>query len=234
MFVLLLTTPLLVVAEEAESALDEATPEGGDEIVEYGGGFRFDKNGWVYLHIDGEPYERGVQHGYLMAPELEELLRSLEYLAYWSTGTKWEFFVKAADDLFTDHVDEELLLELRGIADGAQAAGVDITWEEVMAWNGYEELTDYWRPNEKEGKLSAGSSVDNDRCGAFVATGTATRDGKIVMAHNSFGRFEFEQFKNMILDVEPAEGHRMFMQAAPGFIDSGTDFGVTDTGLMVC
>ncbi|MEA3493142.1 MAG: hypothetical protein U9R38_02000 [Candidatus Margulisiibacteriota bacterium] len=31
----------------------------------YGKGYRFEKNGWVYVHIEGEPYERGFQHGYL-------------------------------------------------------------------------------------------------------------------------------------------------------------------------
>ncbi|MBE9482248.1 MAG: hypothetical protein IMY88_01055, partial [Chloroflexi bacterium] len=36
---------------------------------------------------------------------------------------------------------------VKGIADGAQSAGVDISWQEVLAWNGYEELTDYWWPN---------------------------------------------------------------------------------------
>ena len=128
--VILLVTPLSVLAE------------GGDEIIEYGDGYRFDRNGWVYVHIEGEPYERGVQHGYLLAPELEDILRSLKYLTYWNTGMKWEFFVKAADDLFTNHIDEEFMLEIRGIADGAKAAGVDISWEEVLTWNGYEELTD--------------------------------------------------------------------------------------------
>ena len=37
---------------------------------------------------------------------------------------------------------------MQGIADGAQAAGTEITWQEVLTWNGYEELTGYWWPNE--------------------------------------------------------------------------------------
>jgi hypothetical protein len=31
----------------------------------YGRGYRFDHNGWIYLHVEGEPYDRGFQHGYL-------------------------------------------------------------------------------------------------------------------------------------------------------------------------
>jgi len=228
-----LVVPFSVLAEGAQTSLDEVMPEAGDEIVEYGDGYRFDKNGWVYLHIEGDPYERGVQHGYLMAPELEEILRSLKYLTYWNTGKKWSFFVKAADDLFTNHIDEEFMLEIQGIADGAKAAGVDISWEEILTWNGYEELTDYWWPNEKEGAFAAGDKVENDHCSAFIATGSATKEGKVVMAHNSFNNFEVGQFSNLVLDIQPSQGHRMFMQAAPGYIDSFADFAVTDAGLMV-
>ena len=47
------------------------------EVQRQGKGWRLDSNGWVYLHIEGEPYERGFQHGYLAAPELEEVMRSL-------------------------------------------------------------------------------------------------------------------------------------------------------------
>ena len=52
------------------------------------------------------------------------------------------------------------------------------------------------------------------------------------MAHNSWDEFWTGQFLNLILDIQPAKGHRMFMQSAPGFIDSMTDFFVTDAGLM--
>jgi hypothetical protein len=171
-----------------------------------------------------------VQHGYLMASELEEILRSLKYLTYWSTGKKWEFFVNTADDLFTNHLGPEYLAEVRGIADGAKAAGVEISWEEVLTWNGYEELTGYWWPNEKDGEYA---KIDQGHCSAFIATGSSTKDGRIVMAHNTWNAFETGQFVNVILDIQPANGHRMFMQAAPGYIDSGTDFAVTDAGIMV-
>ena len=37
---------------------------------------------------------------------------------------------------------------------GAQAAGTDISWQEVLTWNGYEELLGYWWPNELAGKYA--------------------------------------------------------------------------------
>ena len=36
----------------------------------------------------------------------------------------------------------------------------------------------------------------------------------------------------MILDLQPAKGHRILMQTEPGWIHSGTDFFVTDAGLV--
>ena len=92
-------------------------------ISEYGKGYRLDKNGWMYVHIEGEPYERGFQHGYFLASELSEIMRSLEYLTYWNTGEDWDFFVGAREKLFVPKIKEEFLEETKGIAEGAHSAG---------------------------------------------------------------------------------------------------------------
>ena len=36
---------------------------------------RHERTGWIYLHIEGSPRERGFQHGYLLAPEIAEGFR---------------------------------------------------------------------------------------------------------------------------------------------------------------
>ena len=77
-------------------------------------------------------------------------------------------------------IDEEFLEEIKGVAEGARTVGVNITWQEVLVWNGYCELTDYWWPNEKEGKFANGDQTDEDYCSSFIATGSATRDGKMM------------------------------------------------------
>ncbi len=204
-----------------------------EKLTKYGKGWRFDKNGWVYIHIEGEPHERGLQHGYLAAPEIKKALRSLEYLTYQQTGKKWEFFVGAAVKLWASRVDDEFLDEIKGIAAGATKAGVKVTWQEILAWNGYEELTDYWWPNAMD-KYRYLPSVEapTGHCSAFMATGNATKGGKIVMAHNSFDNFEWGQFANMVLDIVPGKGFRIFMQTQPGFIHSGADFFITGGELM--
>jgi len=206
--------------------------EGVIETASYGNGYRFDRNGWIYVHIEGAPYERGFQHGYLVAPELEEIIESMKYLTYWDTGKKWDFFVEAGEELFVSRIDREFLEEIKGIAEGAQMAGVDITWQEVLAWNGYFELVGYWWPNEKAGKFASREEIDKDHCSAFIATGSATRDGRVVMAHNSWDTYEEGQFLNVILDLEPSDGHRILMQSMPGYIHSMADFFVSDAGIM--
>ncbi|HEY6357317.1 MAG TPA: hypothetical protein VIX35_03680, partial [Vicinamibacterales bacterium] len=34
--------------------------------------YRFDKGGWIFVHLEGGPHEIGYQHGYLLAPELAD------------------------------------------------------------------------------------------------------------------------------------------------------------------
>ena len=36
---------------------------------------RFERNGWIYLHVEGEAKDRGFQHGYLLAAEIADGLR---------------------------------------------------------------------------------------------------------------------------------------------------------------
>ena len=98
---------------------------------------------------------------------------------------RWEFFVAAAERLFVPHIEQEYLDEIRGVADGAQAAGVNVSWQDVLAWNGRMEMLDYWWPKEKKDRraggryggntaVEPGGSSGNDHCSAFIASGTVT------------------------------------------------------------
>src|SRR5438046_10696057 len=44
-------------------------------VQRYGPAYRFPQAGWTVLHIEGEPYERGFQHGRLMSSEIAAHLR---------------------------------------------------------------------------------------------------------------------------------------------------------------
>jgi poly(3-hydroxybutyrate) depolymerase len=39
------------------------------------GANRLERNGWIYVHLQGPPAQLGFQHGYLLAPEITDLLR---------------------------------------------------------------------------------------------------------------------------------------------------------------
>jgi hypothetical protein len=205
-------------------------------VVKCGSGYRLvpEIGGWIYLHIQGEPRERGIQHGYLLAEELGIIMRSLKYLTYWDTGMPWSYFVQAAEEMFVPYIDLEFLEEIKGIAEGARSKGADVSWQEILAWNGYEELTDYWWPNEKAGEYANSDRAMKDHCSAFLALVEKDNQKKIVMAHNSWNNFEVGQFANLILDIQPedGQGHRVFMQSVPGYIDSFSDFFVTGAGIM--
>jgi len=70
-----------------------------------------------------------------------------------------------------------------------------------------------------------------ETCSSFIATGSYTADGGVVLAHNTMCGYQDPQC-NMVLDLAPEHGHRILMQAGPGLIHSGTDFFITDAGLV--
>jgi len=203
-----------------------------DNIHYFGKGYRFERNGWIYIHIEGEPYKRGFQHGFLLAKEIKEIMDNLKFLTYWNTGKEWSFFVKEAERQFTNRLDIEYLYEIKGIADGAYKAGVQVTWQEILAWNGYGELIDFWWPYRNNGVVGSNLARAKGRCSAFIATGSATKNKKILLAHNTWENFETGQYLNIIIDIVPKRGNRILMQTAPGYIDSFSDFFVTGSGLL--
>ena len=46
-------------------------------VERHGPGYRYPQAGWIVLHIEGEPYERGYQHGRLMAGEIARFIAEL-------------------------------------------------------------------------------------------------------------------------------------------------------------
>jgi hypothetical protein len=138
--------------------------------------------------------------------------------------------VKRASEVFLPKVDAENREEIQGIVDGLAAEGVKTSLAEMVAYNAWFETGDWWA-KEKERLGSAGEPSSRQSCSAFIATGSITRDHKIVLAHNTwFGYGEADA--NVILDVVPEKGSRILMQTFPGYVHSATDFFVTSAGLV--
>ena len=189
--------------------------------------YRVDRNGWIYLHIEGEPFERGFQRGYLTANEIDEFLKTTAYIEEFTTGKELDFFVKAAAGLFRNKVSKEYIEEMRGMVAGMRKAGKDVTFDEMLFMNGFIDIIWYWWPQEK--KLQ---QTHRPGCSAFIATGDATADGKIVIAHNSWSSYALLRFCNIIVDIAPDKGHPILMQSWGPCIYSATDFFITGAGLV--
>jgi len=81
------------------------------------------KNGWTFVHLQGTPSQMGFQHGYLLAPEIEDALKVTVLEQTHDSKKDWQFFRDAAQNMMWPHIEEEYRQELQGITDGASAHG---------------------------------------------------------------------------------------------------------------
>jgi len=193
-----------------------------------------EKNGWTFVHLEGQPAEIGFQHGYLLAPEIADMLKVTVLEESHDNNKDWQFFREAARTMMWPRIDQEYREELQGIVDGANAKGVKLDLWDVVALNGAEEWEYYVKQyNKEQGIQSAASMVAPEHCSAFVATGSYTKDGKIVIAHNNWTSYLDGQRWTIIFDIVPAKGSRMLMDGPPGFIHSADDFVVNADGIVI-
>src|SRR5207248_7052500 len=123
-FSVLLMTALLtapVAAADKTKDRDDFRPDRRG-VQRYGPGYRYWQAGWIVLHIEGKPYERGVQHGRLMAPEIAAHVRCFAA----TQGSKhppaaWRQTRTLVNALFLRPSAKEYLEELQGLADAATA-----------------------------------------------------------------------------------------------------------------
>ncbi len=219
-------------------------------VRRFGPAYRYPQAGWTVLHIEGEPYERGYQHGRLMASEIADYLKALAYQRSASSPSEgWKSMRTIVDALFLRRYDKEYLEEMKGIADGASAAGATfddrpIDLIDVVALNSDIEVGSLDSaleafPNGLEGKTFKEPSVGKpkatkaDHCSAFVANGPATEGGQVVIGHITMWMLSTSRFFNVWLDVKPTDGHRVLMQSYPGGIQSGMDYYQNDVGMVV-
>jgi hypothetical protein len=237
-------------------SLDEASPAGTwparDAVRTFGPAYRYPAAGWIYLHIEGKPYDRGYQHGYLMSRDIPEYLKRCAFeLAGRADARTWNAYRTTADALFLRGFDREILEEMRGIADGANAAGArwldrKLDLIDIVLANTTVELSELaaampMTPTGIEGSPflppayapppKRDSSADH--CSAFAATGPATRDGRMVIGHVTWWSQTLAEQTNVMLDIKPETGHRVLMQSYPGGIESGTDWYQNDAGVVL-
>ena len=191
------------------------------------------RNGWLQVRLEGPPADIGFQHGYLLADEIEDNHRAIQlYLTHDSKS--WGFFREAAEKAFWPRIEQEYREELDGIVAGLKAKGKALDRWDVVAMNGWLELSPYYTNwYDRTHKSGPARQPTADRCSAFVATGSYTRDGKVVIAHNNWTDYGTGVRWNIIFDILPAAGHRILMDGMAGLIHSGDDFGINSAGLLI-
>jgi hypothetical protein len=203
--------------------------------VPQGKAYRFDRGGWIYVHLEGSPHDIGYQHGYLLAAEIADTFAAVRLEMTHNTGRNWDFFRRAAREMLWPKIDPEYQAELQGIVDGLQAKKVKLDRDDIVAFNAFSELPDYYVPwlNSQTSSANRSPSEEYSHCSAFVATGSWTKDHQIVMAHNNWTSYIEGSRWNVIFDIVPQQGYRMLMDGIPGVIASDDDFGVNSAGIMI-
>jgi hypothetical protein len=196
---------------------------------------RAETNGWIQVRLQGSPSQIGFQHGYLLAPEIKDAFKILKLELTRDSKKDWMFFRNAAQEVMWPRIDAEYREELQGIADGAKAHGVEIDVVDVTAMNAWLELSPYYTSwfDKNQGKPPEGVTAPAERCSAFVATGSYTRDGKPVIGHNAWTNYMDGERWNIVFDITPLKGNGILMDGFPGLIHSADDFGVNTAGIMI-
>jgi Phospholipase B len=177
----------------------------------------------------------GFEHGTLLSGEIEDMVAVIKLETAYSTKRDWAFYREASRTMLWPHIDPEYQEELTGIAKGLESKGVKLDVWDIVALNAGIELPQYYVPwlNKREKAANWPRILPEGRCSAFIATGSYTKDGKIVIAHNNWSSYAEGARWTVIFDIAPAKGHHILMDGLPGVITSQDDFGVNDAGMMI-
>ncbi|RLF45783.1 MAG: hypothetical protein DRN09_01260 [Thermoplasmata archaeon] len=143
------------------------------DVITYDKGYRYNVGGWIYLHIEGKPYERGFQHGYLLAGEIIDMMKRWSNVIHnmriiglitGSSGSQryeknserwWSFCRARAAEIYWKDYPEEYKEEIKGIADGVNARektffGKSVTYKDILTLNEmYEFMTRLTAPQKR-------------------------------------------------------------------------------------
>lgn len=163
-------------------------------MIKVKNGIRYEINGWTYLSVKGSPSERGYAHGYLVAKELKEIFKMLEFNFYEDYGMKRDVFSDVVGQIWGPIIQAnypELHEEIVAITKGANAGGCKISLDELIMWNCFVSvdslliilpkiIKDYPQLNEKYGDLfneESGSAGHGEGGGGGVSALARSRIG---------------------------------------------------------
>jgi hypothetical protein len=187
------------------------------------------RSGWKTITVSGNAKQRGHEHGSKLASEISELLIVLPEELKSVNHMSLEDYICLSNKLARSEFDKcvEWREELEGMVEGALSKGVVVSVDFLFAWNMYHSISKkYYKKKTPHNHA--------DHCSAFIATGEATKNGKIVMAHNTHTGFTLGRFYNIVQYVYPDKGHSFVMQTCPGSICSVVDWFICGSGIIGC
>ncbi|HPR88845.1 MAG TPA: C45 family autoproteolytic acyltransferase/hydrolase, partial [bacterium] len=233
------------------TAVDDITAFIPAERIRWQGkAFRFEEQGWTFLHIEGAPYARGLQYGTLLAQEIKTFINKLAISRNKDNpAMAWRDLRSQVDLLFLRKYETEFMEEMQGIAEGAKRAGVmlfdrPIELLDIVTINSYIDLSYAWdavraTPHQLSGQRFKGPEDQLDlperlhKCSSFLANASATADHRIVFGQLFMWNGYMGPEWDVIVDLVPEKGERLVFETFPGGIHSGADFYINAAGIMI-
>ncbi|MFH1539367.1 MAG: C45 family autoproteolytic acyltransferase/hydrolase [bacterium] len=179
----------------------------GDRVY-FGEAYREEREGFIVVHLKGEPYSVGYQQGVLLKDEIRYALKFmdkvlLDYISEYGDMKPGKSTLAMLKDMaYNSYISKEIpfileehVREMEGVADGA-----GVKYKDILTINaGYDAI-------ENLMKLY---------CSAFAAGPPATKDGKLFHGRNlDWEPPELVAEQNIIFFIEP-EGGVPFAHVAP-------------------
>ena len=102
-----------------------------------------------------------------MAAEIREILEMTRFVTKFSTGEEFDYFADEAMKMYPNLLDDEIIAEIKGIAEGSTKASVPLSFAQALAWNANIEMMWSWWPMVK-GKPPGGRLLRHHHCSAFI------------------------------------------------------------------
>ena len=128
------------------------------------------KDGWIFVHLEGAPSDIGFQHGYLLRPEIESAKRAVELSVTHEVNHSWTELRAVTEKLFWPKVSDEYRQELEGIAGGLKAQGSHLDVIDLLTMNAWMELPYYYDKSRQREAKGVPASVP-EHCSAFTCYG---------------------------------------------------------------
>ena len=182
-------------------------------------------SGWITVKVSGSHYDMGYQHGSILRKQIKKAKDVMKHLVKKVYKVSLSDYVSKCLSLIKETEEwKNIFDELRGICDGCSSA---MTLNELIAWNMYLSMDEI---------LNKSLDKDVQRCSAFIATGSKTVDGNILMAHNTHCDYASGFISNIVMHMHPSAPNTFpfVMQTLPGLVCSSTDWFISESGIIGC